>query len=57
MLRKLFLFFAVSTLSVCGLAQESRHFTFHYEFTVNSLPRVRRCAYGSLLPTQMRFKK
>ncbi len=38
MLRKLFLFFAISTLSVCGFTQESRHFTLHYEFTVKNLP-------------------
>jgi hypothetical protein len=44
MLRKLFLFLAVSTLSVCGFAQESRHFTFHYAFTVKNLPTGKKVA-------------
>ena len=38
MLRKLCLVLTVSALSVCAFAQEARHFTFHYAFTVKNLP-------------------
>lgn len=38
MLRKLFLFLALFTLPLSAVAQESRHFTFHYGFTVKNLP-------------------
>ena len=38
MLRKLCLFLTIFALSVCAFAQESRHFTFHYAFTVKNLP-------------------
>ena len=36
MLRKLCVFLFVLTLA--SVAQESRHFTFHYGFTVKNLP-------------------
>lgn len=38
MLRKLCLFISLFALSVAAFAQESRHFTFHYGFTVKNLP-------------------
>ncbi len=38
MLRKFCLFLALFALSVYAFAQESRHFTFHYAFTVKNLP-------------------
>lgn len=38
MLRKSSIPLAISILSVCALAQSSRHFTFHYEFTIKNLP-------------------
>ena len=38
MLRKHCLFLTIFALSVCAFAQESRHFTFHYAFTVKDLP-------------------
>jgi hypothetical protein len=38
MLRKILVILPVFILSLCALAQESRHFTFHYAFTVKNLP-------------------
>jgi transglutaminase-like putative cysteine protease len=38
MLRKLCVLSLFLVLSLCALAQESRHFTFHYAFTVKNLP-------------------
>src|SRR5450432_4233256 len=43
MSRKGLVFFAVFFLLFqCALAQESRHFTFHYEFTVKDIPAGKR---------------
>lgn len=38
MLRKVFIFLSVLLFSVCAFPQETRHFTFHYAFTVKNLP-------------------
>lgn len=38
MLRKLFLFVCVFTVTLAAFSQETRHFTFHYAFTVKNLP-------------------
>ena len=38
MLRKLFLFLCVFTFTLAAFSQETRHFTFHYAFTVKNLP-------------------
>jgi transglutaminase-like putative cysteine protease len=38
MLRKLFISFSVFVFTLGALAQESRHFTFHYKFTVKDVP-------------------
>lgn len=38
MLRNLCLLLSLFTLTLCTFAQESRHFTFHYAFTVKNLP-------------------
>lgn len=38
MLRKLFLFMCVFTVTLAAFSQETRHFTFHYAFTVKNLP-------------------
>lgn len=36
--RKLFLWMFLFALTLPAFAQESRHFTFHYAFTVKNLP-------------------
>jgi Transglutaminase-like superfamily len=41
-MRKTFLFFFVLLLSLSALAQQSRHFTFHYAFTVRNVPPVQK---------------
>ena len=38
MLRKLFLFLFVFSFTLTAFSQETRHFTFHYAFTVKNLP-------------------
>jgi len=38
MLRKIFILLPLLVLSMAALAQDSRHFTFHYAFTVKNLP-------------------
>ena len=38
MLRKLCVLLSLSVLALTALAQDSRHFTFHYAFTVKDLP-------------------
>ena len=38
MLRKLFVLLPFFVVTLCATAQESRHFTFHYAFTVKNLP-------------------
>jgi hypothetical protein len=37
-MRKTFLFFFVLLMSLSALAQQSRHFTFHYAFAVRNIP-------------------
>ena len=37
-MRKTFLFFFVLLMSLSALAQQSRHFTFHYAFAVRDIP-------------------
>jgi hypothetical protein len=38
MLRRLFVSLCILVVSLTSLAQESRHFTFHYAFTIKNLP-------------------
>jgi transglutaminase-like putative cysteine protease len=38
MLRKIFVSLSLLVLTLCAFSQESRHFTFHYDFTVKKLP-------------------
>ena len=41
-MRKTFIFFFVLLLSLSALAQQSRHFTFHYAFSVRNVPSGRK---------------
>lgn len=38
MLRRICVVFSLLLICACGYAQESRHFTFHYAFTVKNVP-------------------
>lgn len=38
MLRKLCVLLPLITVTLSALAQDSRHFTFHYAFTVKNVP-------------------
>jgi hypothetical protein len=48
------LFFAIT---LAALAQDSRHFTFHYAFTVKNLPAGKSVRSGFPLRTLTPFKK
>lgn len=42
MLRRICISVALLAFSACAFAQESRHFTFHYTFTVKNLPQAKK---------------
>ena len=55
-MRKLFLFVVVVLLSLSAFAQQSRHFTFHYAFSVRNVQPGQKSKSGfpRRIPTNFR---